>query len=287
MLISRKIVSLFFLLCLIISGLGCGDDATECPVPKSGTVSVTCLPDTLDVPWILSLPDGLKAIGVGDSTLTNMPVGAYTMSWQPLTDYLAPLPDSLMMEAGQALEFQGTYVRPTGPTGTIEIDVTPDEATWSLDGNSWYAAHGTGDGVLTGVPTGFYNLRFGPLPGYFTPYPSNIFLSEGETESRVVTYVPEPELVFPDSPDKFMENFGFVYAMMDFQEYRNLMELDFQTILQPSTTDLFPDVGTTLDYSEELRIHERMFSGQAVTDPNGELVPGLNQIDFAPRSPRN
>ena len=31
-------------------------------------------------------------------------------------------------------------------------------------------------------------------------------------------------------------------------------------------------MGTTLDFEEEVRIHRRMFSGDAVTDPDGNLV---------------
>ena len=42
----------------------------------------------------------------------------------------------------------------------------------------------------------------------------------------------------------------------------------------------FPDVGTTLDVNEELRIHERMFSGDAVYDPQGEFVAGVQSISF-------
>ncbi len=54
----------------------------------------------------------------------------------------------------------------------------------------------------------------------------------------------------------------------------------YQTILQQETIDQFPDVGETLDLSEELRIHERMFRGEDLTDPDGELVPGVINISF-------
>jgi hypothetical protein len=58
------------------------------------------------------------------------------------------------------------------------------------------------------------------------------------------------------------------------------MHPDFLTILQPSTTEEFPDVGPTLDRYEEQNIHKRMFSGWPVTDPNGDLVPGILDITF-------
>ncbi|MEN8007373.1 MAG: hypothetical protein ABFS42_10185 [Candidatus Krumholzibacteriota bacterium] len=89
-----------------------------------------------------------------------------------------------------------------------------------------------------------------------------------------------PDLVFPDTPEKLMENFQEVYEWRYFEGYRELMHPDFLTFLQDATIMEFPDVGTTLDYNEERRIHERMFSGEAVTDPNGDLVPGVVNISF-------
>ena len=88
------------------------------------------------------------------------------------------------------------------------------------------------------------------------------------------------ELLFPGSPDALMENFQTIYETLDFDEYRNIMHPDYLTILQASTTEEYPDVGTTLDVNEELRIHERMFSGEDVTDPQGDLVPGVLNISF-------
>jgi len=89
------------------------------------------------------------------------------------------------------------------------------------------------------------------------------------------------KLPFPGSPDQLMANFRTIYETRDVGEYLKLMHPDFLTILQEGTTEEFPDVGTTLDYSEEQHIHKRMFSGLAVTDPQGVLVPGILSIDFS------
>ena len=91
---------------------------------------------------------------------------------------------------------------------------------------------------------------------------------------------PPPELPWPISADVLMQNFQTIYETMDIDEYRKIMHPDFLTILQEATTEEFPDVGTTLDVNEELRIHERMFSGDALTDPNGDFVPGVASIAF-------
>jgi hypothetical protein len=94
-------------------------------------------------------------------------------------------------------------------------------------------------------------------------------------------YDVSPQLPFPDTPDQLMANFQTIYETMDVDAYLEIMHPDFLTILQESTTEEFPDVGTTLDVTEESRIHERMFSGEAVTDPNGDFVPGVRNISFA------
>jgi len=104
----------------------------------------------------------------------------------------------------------------------------------------------------------------------------------GAAEQDVHVSIPPPPLglPFPGSPYQLMANFQTIYETRDFDEYRKLMHPDFLTILQDETIMEFPDVGTTLDVAEEERIHERMFSGEAVTDTKGYLVPGVLNIDF-------
>ncbi len=87
-------------------------------------------------------------------------------------------------------------------------------------------------------------------------------------------------LPFPDSPEKLMANFQTIYETMQVYDYLRTMHPDFLTILQQETTDEFPDVGTTLSRYEEQNVHKRMFSTQAVTDPQGNLVPGVQAIVF-------
>ncbi len=93
---------------------------------------------------------------------------------------------------------------------------------------------------------------------------------------------PVPQaLPFPGSPSQLMANFQTIYETMDFDEYRKIMHPDFLTILQEKTQIAFPDVGTTLDVNEELTIHQRMFSGDSLEDPDGNFVPGVNTISFS------
>jgi len=94
------------------------------------------------------------------------------------------------------------------------------------------------------------------------------------------TPTPGTDIPFAGSEDILMTNFRTAYENMDFDTYRDLLHPDFITILQTSTQEEFPDVGATLDLSEELRIAERMFTGDPVNDPNGNLVPGISSISF-------
>ncbi len=97
-------------------------------------------------------------------------------------------------------------------------------------------------------------------------------------DKKIVGPAPSSSLPFPGSPDLLMANFKTMYETRDYREFELIMALGFETILQQRTTLEFPDVGETLDLTEELRIHDRMFSGDAVTDPNGDLVPGVSNI---------
>lgn len=92
---------------------------------------------------------------------------------------------------------------------------------------------------------------------------------------------PAPELDFPGDPATLMKNFQVIYEQRAYTWYRDMLHPDYQTILQQETIDQFPDVGATLDLNEELRIHERMFSGDDLNDPTtGALVPGVQSISF-------
>jgi hypothetical protein len=90
---------------------------------------------------------------------------------------------------------------------------------------------------------------------------------------------PEPEgLPFPDSPEQLMANFATAYETRNLVELAGLLHPRSETILQQSTTTRYPDVGTTLDRTEELRIHERMFAGVPVTDPLSLQIPAIEHI---------
>jgi hypothetical protein len=82
----------------------------------------------------------------------------------------------------------------------------------------------------------------------------------------------------PESPDLLMLQLMGAYEARNVGTYLALLDPEFEMFLTAETMGDFPDLGPTLDYGEEERIHNRMFSGQNVTDPQGNLVPGVQDI---------
>ncbi len=100
--------------------------------------------------------------------------------------------------------------------------------------------------------------------------------------SSTTTPTPEPpgQLPFPATADIAMQNFMTAYEGMSTQHLATVTHPQSIIILQMSTRSNFPDVGETLDRQEQRRIAERMFSKQEVTDPNNNLVAGVQTIQF-------
>ncbi len=90
---------------------------------------------------------------------------------------------------------------------------------------------------------------------------------------------PDPP-IGPKTPNELMVHFQAAYETMDLENYLALLDPEFLMILRDETIIDFPDVGTTLDFTKEEQIHQRMFSGELLTDPDGNFVPGTSAIVF-------
>lgn len=171
----------------------------------------------------------------------------------------------------------------TPRTGTIVLDPEPNalSAPWQLAGPAGYLLAASGDTTLTGLDPGGYTVTWGAVTGYLTPDPESATLAGNQSLTLAATYAPAgPPAGFPDTPDQLMTNFRGAYGQMDVDKLMTMLHPQHLTYLQQDTVDNFPELGPTLDVQEEQRIHERMFSGHDVTDPNGYLVPGVQAITF-------
>lgn len=92
--------------------------------------------------------------------------------------------------------------------------------------------------------------------------------------------IPASDLPFPDTPSQMAANFLAVYENRDIDEYRLMMDPAFETHLKAATVNEFPALGQTLDFTEENRIHARLFSGDELTDAQGGLLPAVQQVEF-------
>lgn len=165
--------------------------------------------------------------------------------------------------------------------GTVIIDVQPDAAgaTWTLAGPGGASHNGTGDTTLNELRTGSYTVTWGGAPGYDAPASATLSLGEAQTITFSGAYA-VTGMIFPDTPDKLMQNFQAMYTSMNVAALAPMLHPQYAMILQQSTYLQFPSLGTTLDVAEEQRIHERMFTGQDLTDPDGYLIPGVEEISF-------
>jgi len=146
--------------------VGCsGDDPTN-PVTESSRIVIDQTPDDLvDANWLLTGPQ--TETGSGDMTLTDMPAGDYTLTWNAVNGYFTPADDTQTLQTNGTVTFSGTYEE---AFRTIVIVQTPDDledAGWSLTGPQTETS--SGDTILTDMPVGDYTLTWNAVGGYFTP----------------------------------------------------------------------------------------------------------------------
>ncbi len=91
---------------------GCGsseDDPTGPDTNTHGTVVIDAEPDALDAPWDLTGPESYSGSGEGDSTLTDMTPGDYTITWGTVSGWIVPASEEKSLTSGGTVTFSGTY----------------------------------------------------------------------------------------------------------------------------------------------------------------------------------
>ncbi len=160
-------------------------------IGEVGTIVIDQTPDVLaGAGWTLSGPQA--ETGTGDSTLSEMPVGEYTLVWGDVTDHVTPPASTQTLVADGTITFAGTYEE-IDEVGTIVIDQTPDGlvgAGWTLSGPQ--AETGTGDSTLSEMPVGDYTLTWDSVSGYTAPSVSQQTLANGETVTFSGVYSEDP-----------------------------------------------------------------------------------------------
>lgn len=148
---------------------------------ETGTIEIDQTPNVLaGAGWSLTGPQ--NETGSGDATLSDMPVGEYTLTWEQVGRYVTPQASSGTLAADGTLNFFGIYSEVPPEIGTIEINQTPDDlagAGWMLTGPE--GETGSGSTVLNEMIVGNYSIVWNPVGGYITPESDQGYLSSGGT----------------------------------------------------------------------------------------------------------
>ncbi|MFH1843527.1 MAG: hypothetical protein ABIF77_10015 [bacterium] len=91
---------------------------------------------------------------------------------------------------------------------------------------------------------------------------------------------PEYPYVFPDTPEKLMENFVQAYGDRDLEAYSELLHEDFTFVFQPADVEKLQLEGDSYTKEDELAVAANMFSGEPVKKADGRILPAIDRIEF-------
>lgn len=93
-------------------------------VHQVGTITVNPDPNGINASWHIAGPDGISVYGDGDSTVTETPIGDYTLTWGPVAGWMRPTPSvtTAALAVGATVTFAATYAVDTGiPEGFVAV----------------------------------------------------------------------------------------------------------------------------------------------------------------------
>jgi hypothetical protein len=160
----------------------------------TGTIRIDPNPDSIDAPWTLVETGGVTRNGNGDTVLSDITSGQYTLTWGSVSGWITPEPRSqtLFLSVDDSRVLMGTYELPPPATGTLMINVTPEEASWTCTGPGFNTS-GAGDRTFRDIPTGQYTVVWNDVNGWTLPAPGQTTkeVRENETVTFSVAYTRE------------------------------------------------------------------------------------------------
>ncbi len=84
-------------------------DVELLPVFQTGDIVIDVTPDETGASWVLTGPYGFIQAGTGDQQLSGLPVGDYTVTWDPVSGWVTPSPESHTLTSGEIFTFTGLY----------------------------------------------------------------------------------------------------------------------------------------------------------------------------------
>ncbi len=98
------------LILIAVTTIGCGDGPGP-DVPMVGTITINPEPNSIDAPWELVGPNGFTRSASGDTTLVDMAVGNYMLTWGVVAGWDKPTAVAGSVVADSAIQFLGRYAR--------------------------------------------------------------------------------------------------------------------------------------------------------------------------------
>ena len=250
----------------------------------AAVVAVRIQPDWLDAPWVLSGPNGFITDGThGSLDWQHLEGGDYTIAWGAVDGWQAPADETLSLAEADTVTFTGVYTADPVLTGTVVVDVEPEnlEAGWSLSGPDGFTLSGNGDVVLENVVVGDYSIAWGEEPLWGAPLDETQSLAAGGTVTFAGTY--DPQL---SSPDILMSEFVSLQEAYDAEMFPELLDSAFRMNLLQETIDDWaggdhPLTDDYFDRSAFVAIHANIFAGELGVDPNGNIIPPVESIDVS------
>ncbi len=162
-------------------------------------------PNTANAGWRIDGPNGYSYSSTGDRTLTNLDFGTYTVTWQPVANWAAPIPATIQRPLDQwsgGQTFSGTYAQ----LAQMTVDCGPDNVRgpWHLTGPAGYVVLAAGDTTVSNLEPGDYVFSWQAVAGWGLPEPGSIAhtVAGGEMWTVQGTYRALPAIIgFQDIGD--------------------------------------------------------------------------------------
>jgi hypothetical protein len=126
------------------------------------------------------------------TTATGLAPGAHSVSYNALTNYIAPATESVTLVAGQATNLARTYTA----TSSLTVTLTPSTGSWQIDGGAWRASGTTASGLTPGAHT----VSYSALANHTAPATESVTLISGQTTTLTRAYTATSSLTLTLTP---------------------------------------------------------------------------------------
>jgi len=163
---------------------------------QCGSLSVTLAPVgavSAGAQWSLN---GGVTWNASGATVSDLPVGAYTITYKTIADWDAPSDKSVSVVKDEVVNFTGTYVQ---HMGSLKVTMVPQTAIdagaqWSVDGGATWNDSGTEINLSVGEHT----VQFKELEGWLITASQSVVVRHYQLTSVVVEYISTQDMVLVD-----------------------------------------------------------------------------------------